>query len=248
MLLPTVLQTQEQIRDGKISRDDAINQLKLTLMYWAKAGESKQEDLQSASIFGSGGASSSSPHSNSPTMPTNTMPPGMALAQSMHTTMPPVGATSGGGSDDHTRPSGFVHPAQQSQAASMPPQQQAPQMVPQQGSSQAPMAIPNPIAAAPGTPNMVSLVELLKLSGVCTQQSLEQAIANALEDPRVASKVLLACGIVDSETLNMYVRCQALIARGVLRTDQVLYALNSVRHRKVSFEQAVAELGVTVPV
>ena len=63
-----------------------------------------------------------------------------------------------------------------------------------------------------------------------------------------ASKRLLAVGILDSEMLNTCVRCQALIARGVLRTDQVLYALNSIRHRKITLEQAVAELGVTVPV
>ena len=102
--------------------------------------------------------------------------------------------------------------------------------------------------ASGGDPSVVSLVELLKLSGHCTQASLEQQISDALADNRTASKVLLAAGVLDSDTLNMYVRCQALIVRGVLRTDQVLYALNSVRHRKISLEQAIAELGVQVPV
>lgn len=233
MLLPTVLQTQEQIRDGKMTREEAIHQLKMNLIYWAKAGESKQDTLE-GSIFGSGGASSTAPGSNSNTMPTTSGPIPVAqqpLPQYVH---PSASGSVDGANDERTRP----------QQYSIPPQGAAPQMV--APTAAAPMA--NPAPPEGGAANMVSLVELLKLSGVCTQQSLEKAIQDALEDPRIASKVLLACNVVDSETLNMYVRCQALIARGVLRTDQVLYALNSVRHRKVTFEQAVAELGVTVPV
>ena len=234
MLLPTVLHTQEQIREGKMTRDEAINQLKLTLMYWAKAGESKEDALES--LFGTGGASSSAVGSNSNTMPTTSGPiqavhpapaavPAAQATQQAQLYVHPAGAAATSG-DEHTRP-----------------QHSAPMAMPSPMAS----AMPNPAPAAAGAPNMVSLVELLKLSGLCTQASLEQSIRDALEDPRVASKVLLACGIIDGETLNMYVKSQALIARGVLRTDQVLYALNTVRHRKISFEQAVAELGVTIP-
>jgi hypothetical protein len=94
---------------------------------------------------------------------------------------------------------------------------------------------------------MVSLVELLKLSGFCTQATLDHSIQQALVDPRLASKLLLAIGFIDGETLNTYIKCQAMIARGVLRTDQVLYVLNSMRHRKIDFDQAVRELGIELP-
>lgn len=235
MLLPTVLHTQEQIRDGNMTREEAVGQLKMALMYWAKAGESKQDELQS---FPSGGGSASKP---SGAQVTGAAAPAPVPAPP---TMPPPAAPAPASSQP------FVHPAQQSatQMAQAPytPPSQAPHMVapaPSHASGgNAPMQTPEQ------SQNVVSLVELLKLSGVCTQQSLEDAIRTALEDNRIASKVLLAVGILDSDMLNTYVRCQALIARGILRTDQVLYALNSIRHRKIPFEQAIAELGVQVPV
>jgi hypothetical protein len=259
MLLPTVLHAQEQIRDGKMTRDDAVGELKMALMYWAKAGESKQAELESfptaapkpASAAPSAATPAAAPQTQpAPRMAPPPAPPAPPSPPSMHQA-----------SDEATRPQQaqqFIHPSQQSgmatQMAQTPytsPNTAAPQAVaPGQGTAgdgtrgNAPMQSPNQGDAQ----NVVSLVELLKLSGMCTQASLEQSIKDALEDNRVASKVLLAVGLLDSEMLNTLVRCQALIARGVLRTDQVLYALNSIRHRKITLEQAVAELGVQVPV
>jgi hypothetical protein len=251
MLLPTVLHTQEQIRDGKMTRDDAVNELKLALMYWAKAGESKQDGGELQSVFNT--QKSAAPAA--PPAPAAQQQMSMPPAQQQRPPMPPAQQAQ---PDELTRPQqsqGFVHPAQQSGAATQmaqspytspntPPAVAPPQGMPSDANrgGNAPMQNPNEAQ------NVVSLVELLKLSGMCTQQSLEDAIRNSLEDNRIASKVLLAVGIIDSEMLNTFVRCQALIARGVLRTDQVLYALNSIRHRQVTFEQAIAELGVQVPV
>lgn len=59
-LLPMVLNAQEHIRDGKITRMQAVENLKAALMYWAKADDSKTggaDDLQSAvsDMLGSAG-------------------------------------------------------------------------------------------------------------------------------------------------------------------------------------------------
>lgn len=211
-MLPTVLHTQEQIRDGKMNREEAVQTLKTALMFWAKADQSKQDEFQSP-IFNQDA-------SNKIQM--------AAQAMAQEKTVPSV-----------ERPPIAPDPA-------------PPQAVP-------PAAAAAPMAAAPistaassatagvATPNVISLLELLKLSGFCTQQSIDTAIVQALNDNRLASKLLLAIGFLDADTLNTYVKCQALIARGVLRTDQVLYALNSIRHRKITFEQAIAELGVQAP-
>lgn len=43
-LLPAVLTAQEQIREGRISRNDAVENLKASLMFWAKAEDSKKDD------------------------------------------------------------------------------------------------------------------------------------------------------------------------------------------------------------
>jgi hypothetical protein len=220
-LLPTVLQTQEQIRDGKLTRDDAIEQLKLTLMYWARAGESKQTELQTAA-----------PASGPPAAPSK--PSGVFTA--------PVSASESLQQQQHTQPSvqPFVHPAQQSQ--------------------QAPAAVPSADPSDSGIRKMsishvrintggeeLTLVELLMLSGFCTETTLDKAINDALMDDRLASKLLLSICFVDSEMVNNVIRCKALLVRGALKTDQVLYALNSIRHRKISFEQAIAELGINTP-
>jgi hypothetical protein len=248
MLLPTVLHAQEQIRDGKMTREEAVGELRMALMYWAKAGESKQDELETFPGAAKPAAKAPVPSpAPAPQAPVPAPAPHMAPSAVQHSP-----------ADEATRPQQFVHPSQQSGMATQmaqtpytsPNNNNAPPAVAQaQGTTgdanRGNAAMQNP---APDQQNVVSLVELLKLSGMCTQASLEQSIKDALEDNRVASKVLLAVGILDSEMLNTCVRCQALIARGILRTDQVLYALNSIRHRKVTLEQAVAELGVQVPV
>lgn len=258
-LLPTVLHTQEQIRDGKMTRDEAIEELQRALMFWAKAGQSKQEELQAAAS-----AASAAAHPGSQTMPSNTGPSARIAQPAAPITTPPV-----------AQPAAAKPPAPPAPPPGKPQPQsgaQAATSVPQHWSSastaaNAPTeAVPAFTANSNGTdklvdtvetevrapqtpaPNVISLVELLKLSGFCTQNTVDQAIQLALEDNRLASKVLLAIGFLDAETLNTYVRCQALIARGILRTEQVLFVLSSMRHRNITFEQATQELGVNVSV
>lgn len=43
-LLPAVLTAQEHIREGKLTRTEAVNNLKAALMFWAKAEDSKRSD------------------------------------------------------------------------------------------------------------------------------------------------------------------------------------------------------------
>ncbi len=50
-LLPMVLNAQEQIRDGKISRTGAVENLKAALMFWAKADDTKDADAR-GDVFG----------------------------------------------------------------------------------------------------------------------------------------------------------------------------------------------------
>ncbi|MBX9686222.1 MAG: hypothetical protein K2X27_05940 [Candidatus Obscuribacterales bacterium] len=61
-LLPMVLNAQEQIRDGKITRTQAVDNLKAALMFWAKADDSKtsKKDELATSYSESGGLSGSS--------------------------------------------------------------------------------------------------------------------------------------------------------------------------------------------
>jgi hypothetical protein len=196
-MLPTVLHIQEQIRENKLPRDAAIDELKRALMFWARAEQSKQESLQSAQAQ----AASSAP----PMM----VPPNADGRRAATAAPPPP----------------------------IPPQSPPFQPGP------APGTAASSTSSVP--PDNVSLIELLKLSGFCTQADVDDALQQALVDSRLVSKMLLAIGFVDATTLNRYIHIQALITRGKLRADQALYVLNSMRNRNLTLEKALGELGVS---
>lgn len=194
-LLPTVLHVQEQIRENKMDRDSAIDELKRALMFWARADQSKNEKLQAAPAPAQSGKSKS----------TTPLPAVAGKKSPIFEGRPPQAGDVTAGIDG-SKPDNGNKVMQQS--------------------------------------DNVSLVELLKLTGFCTQNSLDKALQDALGDSRLASKLLLSIGFIDSNALNDYVHIQALIARGKLRTDQALYVVNSMRHRKLTLDQALAEVGV----
>ncbi len=195
MLLPTVLHIQERVRESKLSREEALEELKRSLMFWARAEQSKQGDLQTQSSKPAGSARRT--------------------------------VSRAGGSDHAAEEKPLpIFEGRPGAAAEAP----------------APL-VPN-TTPAPMT-NQVSLIELLKLSGFCTQSSLERAVQEALQDGRLAAKLLLAIGFVEAGTLNNYVHIQALVAKGRLKTDQALYALNSMRHRHLSLTDALNEMGIS---
>lgn len=53
-LLPMVLNAQEKIRDGKLTRGEAVENLKSALMFWAKADDSKRSEGYSSAQADSG--------------------------------------------------------------------------------------------------------------------------------------------------------------------------------------------------
>lgn len=260
-LLPTVLHIQEQIRDAKLTRDEAIDTLKQAVMFWARAvDQATKDDLQ-------GMPRPAEPAPVQHVANSDPVPVQASMQVSTQTQATPAAA--------HTAPQSGLQSAPQSAPPPMPPppkpaaQQQVapPQPVPQSSSS----VFDNPATGHGGNPRSfvstatnlqkssqsqpaanaapvpidpVSLVELLKLSGFCTQATLNDSINEALNDSRLASKMLLAIGFLDGPMLNNFVHCQALIARGKIRTDQALYALNSMRHKKITIEQAFSEMGV----
>lgn len=307
-LLPTILHAQEQIRDNKMSREQAIDSLQQALIFWARADDSKKEHLaggyrrstESGGLFSS--AKSSDSYQGLTSRPVTTHAVDKPLPRSASGAHPAVPsypdqeqivAASNGASSVHpaaaarapqqqqqgaqntsfsgAHPAVPASPAQQSNASGahtavpVRPSQQRPQdtghkIKPPKNfvqsvdpSAVAKASLPSPPQTGlrqPGSQaqaqatDIVSLVELLKLSGYCTSVQLDQAIAHSLQDSRLAAKLLLAIGFIDSGWLNNFVYCQALIAKGTLRTDQALYVLNSMRHKGITIEQALAEMGI----
>lgn len=201
-LLPTLLHVQEKVRDEKMTRDEAVEQIKTAVMYWARATtRSEAEELASAQQAqaamappASGTASTSSVKSGPPSKAAKAQPaPSQPIASDLPTHV------------------GWI---------------------PLRG-------------ATAGSDTGVSLIQLLKLSGYCSPEAMEQAIDRIFTDSQVAAQMLQSVGFIDAPTLEVYTTCQSLIARGVLKVDQAIYVLNSVRYRSISLENALAELGVS---
>lgn len=195
-LLPMVLNAQEQIRDGKVSRSQAVENLKDALMFWAKTDDSKLKDGDLG------------------------LPGSKALDTSFLVTDPdtpkPAGRRTFQGAPVH-------HPT-----AATPE--------------------PPPAALAPQTtPNTtMGLVEMMKMAGYCSQQDIDSAIDRALANADIASKLFMATGLLSKASFENFVRCRALMTRGILRPEQAIYALSACRIRGITLEEVFKEMGVSL--
>lgn len=269
-LLPTILHTQEQIRDNKMSRDQAIDTLQQALMFWAKADQSKTgslEELGRPAMPSAPQAKTASSidiarqtQQGQPALATGAQPSPTASTSGQSVVPPAPSATPAPPAIAAEAPAA---PAEKKPVNAKPylqtrgePADNAPTYGVRGASAQHTyhQAVDTsdyvhtreykPFQEEHSEPNTVSLLELMKLSGYCTQATVDEALQDALRDSRLAAKMLLSIGFLDATTLNTYVYCQALIGKGTLRTDQALYVLSTIRQKKIGLEQALQELGV----
>lgn len=203
-LLPMVLNAQEQIRDGKITRSGAVDNLKAALMYWAKADDSKTRS--------------------------GTPLPGSQLESS-------AGSLSSGAYQMSSNASSAPVPSQSQSPYGGPAYGPPPQAVP--GAVQAAQAQ----ASAPLSTSM-GLVDMMKMSGYCSDQEIQAAIERALANADIASKLFMATGLLSKTSFDNFLRCRALMVRGVLRPEQAIYALSACRIRSIALEDVFREMGV----
>lgn len=176
-LLPMVLNAQEQIRDGKIDRMQAVENLKSAVMFWAKADDSKT-----------------------------------------------------GGQGAYYKD--LAEPALKGSAPSA--LRTAPEMT-----------VPEPPPAA--VPSMeMGLVDMMKMAGYCSEQELQAAITRALANADIASKLLMATGLLTQASFENFLRCRALMVRGAIRPEQVIYALSACRIRQISLDAVFREMGLNI--
>ncbi len=98
-----------------------------------------------------------------------------------------------------------------------------------------------PMPPQPEAP--ATIVELLTLSGFFTKKDIATALDKALEDASMAPDLLMALGLVTEDTLDVSVRCQTLARNRYLTTEQATYVLGAVRSGRLTFEQALSEIG-----
>jgi hypothetical protein len=92
-------------------------------------------------------------------------------------------------------------------------------------------------------PAGVNLTDLLKMSGIVTEDDVQDAFRQTLQNSALMCKLLSVTGCVDDDTLNAALRCQSLLKQGALQQDQAIVALNYCQKMHCSLEDALAVLG-----
>lgn len=91
------------------------------------------------------------------------------------------------------------------------------------------------------------LGELLKMTGFVTDADIREAIELSHKYPSLIGKMLVVSGAIDEATLIASLRCQYLLKHGHIALDDAISALQYARTNKVSFDDALDELGVHRP-
>ena len=90
----------------------------------------------------------------------------------------------------------------------------------------------------------VDLIDVFKTAGFFSQNDLNSAFNNAIQNPSMQASLLNALGILNPQLIEYGVRCQSMLASGELKPQQVSFLLGVVRNGK-SFDEALHDLGLS---
>jgi hypothetical protein len=108
------------------------------------------------------------------------------------------------------------------------------------------MVFGDPVQLASAPPSPV-LGELLKMTGFVNDSDILEAIQLSNKYPSLIGKMLVISGAIDEATLISSLRCQYLLKHGYIRIDDAVQALQYAQKNKVSFDEALEELGFRKP-
>lgn len=192
-LLPMVLTAQEQIRDGKITRNDAVETLKAAVMFWAKADEVANKSTYFDTVVDE----------------------------------------STGGTTRAVAGTGDLPVRSQTAERAQPHRGNVPRT--SGNTSRPPVGID------------LSLVDMMKFSGFCSEQDIQTALERALSNSEIASRLFMATGLLNQPSLDNFIRCRSLIRRNVITQEQALEALAIWHSQEITLEEAFIDLGLNIP-
>jgi hypothetical protein len=86
--------------------------------------------------------------------------------------------------------------------------------------------------------------ELLKLCGFVHEEEIQSSIALARDYPSVLGRMLVVNGYIDESTLLAALRCQFMVRNKLITVEQAVSAMQYSRQSKLSFDDALDELGI----
>lgn len=215
-LFPSIQRIQQLIEQGELSHDEGVFQVQNTFMLWLKAEESLNKDT-----FPDGGSVSPQAHllSNLPLNAPLTSefehaapeqaPAVREMAQSEITGEYPevTPAEVKLSENQHTSPDLHLNQNQiQNQAQSQI-----------QAKSQTETEIE--------TVSELRLVDLLKMSGLITQEDIQKRYQAMLKDPIESGRFFIELGLLDEEQVKTAIRSHSLLNRGLLSQEEAVFAL-----------------------
>lgn len=93
-------------------------------------------------------------------------------------------------------------------------------------------------------PVAVSLSQFLTLVGVVSDDDIRRAIEVSVDNPQILGRMLLVAGCIDEATLKSALRCYSLVRERILGTEQAFIAFNYSQQSGISVDDALQELGV----
>ncbi|MCC7528074.1 MAG: tetratricopeptide repeat protein [Candidatus Melainabacteria bacterium] len=108
-------------------------------------------------------------------------------------------------------------------------------------------ALENAKVERPDFKPSLSYEKLLTLARVVNQEDIQAAFDLSSKSPQIVGKVLVLTGYSDAPTVQATLRCYQLLAKGWISQDDAVAALDYCLHhrqnKKINFDMAVKELG-----
>jgi hypothetical protein len=90
------------------------------------------------------------------------------------------------------------------------------------------------------------LGEILKAAGVVTEKDIKRAIDLSAKNSALVGKMLVAAGVIDEQMLYASLRCQFLIRDGFLELEQAILALKRCQQTGKTLDEVIREMGWTI--
>lgn len=100
-----------------------------------------------------------------------------------------------------------------------------------------------PAPGKPGPKQTQRVVDLLKQAGLISEQDIQIAVLAWLQSEGNLGQILISTGKLDNHTFDAAATCVPLIEQDLMKPEQAVMTLNYCSRMRVSFDEALAEMG-----
>jgi len=102
-------------------------------------------------------------------------------------------------------------------------------------------------AKQPAKDDPFQIGDILKAANIVTEDDIKKAIDLSVKNSGLFGRMLLSAGFIDDALLNSTLRAQFLIREGFINMEQAIIALTQCRQTGQPFDEVIQQLGWTFP-